>query len=218
MQSNQVNPPVTPDIDEMGRDLRILERATTMAEVARVVENVRAANGDGLRFQKCFASTTQIAWHYTKGTSFIDIMAYGSLMPGVPAFGKKPVLWFSLDQEWEPTSQVIEVPVFGLPRPLGKAMTHDGYCGLFRFGIPVGNLQTWREGRKLAKFKKQTIDILEDFAVRHGADTNLWMVATAGICVGDLMIEYWDGTRWNCIQDPSAGGAHVWLANMKRAA
>lgn len=218
MKSNTVSTFPTPYVDEMGRDYRILDRATTMAEVARLIESVRAANADGLKLQKCFASSTQIAWHYTKGTSFIDIIAVGKLMLQETVFSKVPVAWFSLDQEWELTGQVTEIPDDGLPRSLGKSMTHNAYCGLFRFGTPAGSLKAWREGKKLLKFKKATIDIYEDYATRHGADTNLWMVAFEEICVDDLMIEYWDGVRWNCIQDPSAGSSHVWLANTKGVA
>jgi hypothetical protein len=48
----------------------------------------------------------EIAWHYTTLQKAHSIEADGKLRPattGVPA-NEKPILWFSLAQEWEPTA------------------------------------------------------------------------------------------------------------------
>lgn len=64
----------------------------------------------------------QLAWHYTTGEKFIEIVDSGFLLPTANyiASPELPVLWFSRNQKWEPTSRKMVMESDGTFRQLSK--------------------------------------------------------------------------------------------------
>lgn len=77
---------------------------------------------NSVRGKKSQGSSDQIAWHYTTGVNFIKIVESGFLLPTDACInlGELPVLWFSLNQHWEPTSRKAMITEDGRFRSLTK--------------------------------------------------------------------------------------------------
>ena len=63
-----------------------------------------------------------LLWHYTTGQGFIGVIDAGVIRPATArvAADERPIVWFSSNQEWEPTSTKIYVAHDGQARRLSK--------------------------------------------------------------------------------------------------
>jgi hypothetical protein len=161
-----------------------------------------------------------VAWHYTTGENFIKIADSGVLLPtdAYIAPGEFPILWFSLNQIWEPTSRKA---IFNEERKLvsfTKAQTERLGRGLARFGFPSALLTPWNSLWKLANISRKKAKALEIVGCREGAIPAHWMGCLHEIAVNDLRIEILDENKWVCVQEPSAADSFPWREAMKEAA
>lgn len=188
--------------------------------VADRFRRVAEQNHESLQLQKCYATSISTAWHYTIGAHFLSIMDSGILLPYDPkkTLSEYPVLWFSLNQEWEPTACKGAVKRGGKYATLSKYATRELGCGPARFGFPTALLRNWAQLRKAAKFKTRHSNALEKVGYDQDTIPAQWMGSLQKIAVSDLMIEFWDGQKWNCIQDPSTGDSWAWRTVMQEAA
>ena len=84
-----------------------------------------------------------LAWHYTTGEKFKAIVTSGYLKPtGILVKPpERPVLWFSLNQQFEPTARKAAIEG-GAYRVLSVEETGRHCGGLVRFGLSPRKLLT----------------------------------------------------------------------------
>ena len=119
---------------------------------------------------------TLIAWHYTTGEKFSRIIADGFLRPstiGVVA-PEKPILWFSVNQTWEPTATKPLGRPDGSIQLLTMEECRDYGGGLCRFGIDSKSLIRWPELGKKAKIAPTLARGLCETAKTQGANPLDW--------------------------------------------
>jgi hypothetical protein len=140
-----------------------------------------------------------MAWHYTNGDSYVDIIKSGVLSLATIGIseGEKPVLWFTINQEWEPT-------VNGTTSDDGVSWhrntmqeTKENYDGLYRFGISSLNLIPWVELVKVANIPHRVKKALEKTAIKSGSNPFHWLGSLQPIDISDTFIETMDDTgKW----------------------
>jgi hypothetical protein len=140
---------------------------------------------------KSLAKSPTLAWHYTPGVHFSSIMRDGFIRGAtahVPE-NEKPVVWFSLDQFFEPTSKKLFQHDDGTLRKLSMEETHAAYEGLFRFGVPPKHLLSGDNLRRRANIQRESWNALVKSALRDGASPNLWYGSLDAVAVGSCVIE-----------------------------
>jgi len=145
----------------------------------------------------------QLAWHYTTGDHFKEIVESGLLMTtsaGCPD-NERPIVWFSMNQWFEPTATKM---VFENSRPRSLTMqeTKTFFNGLVRFGYPPLKLIPWHDLPKLAGITRHVKRGLEKAGRLQGATPHHWMGSFQAISVDDLVIEVMnDQNQWQRVQD-----------------
>jgi hypothetical protein len=137
------------------------------------------------------AKSPTLAWHYTPGVHFSRIMQYGFIRgstAGVPE-NEKPVVWFSLDQRFEPTAKKLLQQDDGTVQALSMEKTHAAYGGLFRFGVPPKHLMSGDNLRRRANIQRESWNALVKSALRDGASPNLWYGSLDAVAVASCVIE-----------------------------
>lgn len=145
----------------------------------------------------------KLAWHYTTGQKFAKIVETGRLLPTAVHIAKdeKPIIWFSLEQFWEPTAhkairqngQIIDLDMEG---------TYRECCGLVRFGVSHSRLIPWPRLAKVANIPAGIRRALASVGQRQGAIPEQW----CGIVGAELRleaveaIEVFDGEKWERVQ------------------
>lgn len=128
--------------------------------------------------------TNPTAWHYTTGHCAIQIVLSGLILPAtecVPA-REKPVVWFSLNQDWEPTAtKGIVDPLTGLRRnATTEEMAHLAN-GLYRFGVLPSCLMSWTDLKSKTRINRKTALALARVAYEMGGNANHWMGTTTAV-------------------------------------
>lgn len=131
----------------------------------------------------------QLAWHYTTGELFTEIMESGLLMTtsaGCPEH-ERPVLWFSMNQRWEPTANKAIIDDYGY-RGLTMQETKEYGRGLVRFGFPYTQLvpwiKLWKEAGMLPEHKRA----LEKTGRKQGANPYHWHGVFRDIPVSEILV------------------------------
>ena len=84
----------------------------------------------------------KIAWHYTTGQKFEQIAETGFILPasiGVKP-PERPIVWFSLNQNFELTARKGWCDVAGFVRTLSVQETREAGGGLVRLGLDASKL------------------------------------------------------------------------------
>jgi hypothetical protein len=166
----------------------------------------------------------QTAWHYTVGERFLTIEESGRLLPTDACIQphERPVLWFSRNQLWEPTSRKAAFDKNGKFKPLTKQETSELGCGLVRYGYPAARLIDWNELAKRANIFYSHVKLLEKRGREQGANPMDWMGSFSSIEVSELILESWDGKNWIRIRNRAQEEQHSqgvsFSAMMKEAA
>lgn len=130
------------------------------------------------------------AWHYTTGQNFLSITESGWLRPAtayvVPP--EKPVLWFSLNQQFEPTA-LKGLADNGVYRGATLEETYTIGGGLVRFGVSPHDLLGGERLRKRAHIDRRVWAGLAAVGIKAGADPALWMGTTTAIEASLTVIE-----------------------------
>jgi hypothetical protein len=151
-----------------------------------------------------------IAWHYTTGLKLPLIRESGCLRP-TDAYiepGERPVLWWSTNPYWEPTSAKVtgqsfkEVITSGNPRLACRRWmqeTAELGEGLYRFGLPVRELIRWPEIGKRAGIRAWMRNSLMKTGRLQGADPAQWYGTFDAVPIDGLLFQqlvdfrYWAG-------------------------
>lgn len=138
------------------------------------------------------------AWHYTTGERFLSIVECGFLLPATALITSKerPVVWFSLNQEWEPTANKMLRSPDGTLIFLDKEGTCKFGGGLVRFGYPLERTIRWPLLARKAKIPPTTRVGLELAARENGSNPNDWCGVLRPVPLDELTIEVLDGEKW----------------------
>lgn len=142
--------------------------------------------------------TSKLAWHYTTGTKFKQIVESGYLDPKKTATppNEKPILWFSKHQYFEPTAQkAVRLPN-GQIENLGMMGTYEMGGGLIRFGYPIAKLTEYKKLCRQAGVAMLDVLSLERVGVSQGAKPTDWMGTLKKIDIQDCIIEVLSGDAW----------------------
>lgn len=144
-----------------------------------------------------------IAWHYTTGIKFQQIVESGFLLPTSVYIepGESPILWFSLNQDFEPTAVKAKKMADGKIVRCSKEETSHLGKGLVRFGYPSNRLTPWSLLWKKANMQRKTSRLLEATGYKQGAIPSQWMGCLDAIPINALKIEVWDKGDWKCVQN-----------------
>jgi len=140
--------------------------------------------------------TIAIAWHYTIGLKLPLIYESGVLRPTDVYIEKHeiPVLWFSTNTYWEPTSAK---GLLDVARPLSMQENAEFGEGLYRFGMPASKLVRWPEIGKRAGIKAWIRNGLMRAGREQGAEPSQWYGTTKEIPIAGLLFQQLvDFRRW----------------------
>jgi hypothetical protein len=149
-----------------------------------------------------------IAWHYTVGLTLPLICESGVLRPTDALIGRdeRPVLWFSTNPFWEPTSAKMIARSMkeqlesedGLPfRTLSMYECAEGCDGLYRFGLPAAQLIKWPEVGKRAGISAPMRNAIIQAGHMQGANPSQWYGTFEEIPIDGLLLQQLvDFRRW----------------------
>lgn len=134
-----------------------------------------------------------LAWHYTTGQKFVQIVERGVLLPTARYVKppEKPILWFSLHPYWEPTANKLWVQDGGR-RTLTMRETFQRARGLVRFGCDVRDLLMGEALRRKAGMSASVWRGLAAEGRRQGAKPSDWCGTVAPVPIDDLVVEVMD--------------------------
>jgi hypothetical protein len=149
-------------------------------------------------------------WHYAAWARLPTIVESGILKcsnAGAP--NELPMLWFSANQQWEPTATKLMLSHTGkLIRLTFNEQVKEFGC--IRFGIDESDprIMNWKAACSAAGTPREMRRILEQVGKRQGANPDNWFASAINIPLSDLNFQVW-GDRWmnaTSIQDM----ADVW--------
>jgi len=150
-----------------------------------------------------------LAWHYTVGARLVAILESESLKPATAGIGagERPVVWFSLNQTFEPTAAkgIVDARTGERRTATIDEMEQIG-GGLFRFGIEPRKLLNHDRLRRAARINSETWRALVAAARRFGSDPNDWFGHVGAISIYELVLQRREDRIWvNVMNDEEAG-------------
>jgi hypothetical protein len=116
-------------------------------------------------------------WHYTTGQKLGLVLAGGRLQPAaadVPKAGR-PVVWFSTNQEWEPTANLLWQGPDGAVERLTRDQTYVLGGGLARIGVrPEVAPHDWNAYKQLSGIAAKLAKQMYDGAIKIHARPGQW--------------------------------------------
>ena len=140
----------------------------------------------------------KIAWHYTINKRAVLILKDGFIRPAtayVPA-DEIPIVWFSTNQNWEPTANKALINDSGHATSLTMQETIQVGGGGWRFGMPTEKLIYYRKAIQAANISAGTARGLEQAARDVGSNPTWWWGAIEPVNVSDCIVERLEGDTW----------------------
>lgn len=142
---------------------------------------------------------THFVWHYTTATHLPTIAQSSALIPTAQPFASAAakVLWFSRQQQWEPSAANIEWKrrdVFCHRARNDAGSSH----GLYRFGLPGsdGRLLPWPTVTRVAGIGVPEAMVMVANGIRAGANPTDWLGTLSAIPLAELRFQAWNGEKW----------------------
>ncbi|MEK7318490.1 MAG: hypothetical protein AAB280_05320 [Pseudomonadota bacterium] len=140
-------------------------------------------------------------WHYTVGTPLAAIARAGRLVPAAalmrePHLGKQEILWFSRNQQWDPSASKDD----GLGQArhtLTRGALHTRF-GLYRFGLSALDVRLvpWPTVTRVAEIDVPEAMTMVANGLRCGAAPTDWLGTLMPIPLSELRFEAWTGAIW----------------------
>ena len=156
------------------------------------------------RFQlsaKITVTTIDSVFHYAPWL-YLEMIVAGGFLKASSAGGaphETPMVWFSSNQQWEPTATKMSRP--GVKATIGSAAFKNQLanvgCVRFRFPRDDARLLQWREACKAAGISSTTRKLLEASGRRVGAEPEAWKAVAANVPLADLQLEIFGGNGWH---------------------
>lgn len=141
-----------------------------------------------------------LLWHYTTWQCFENIVDDGVIRPTTAwiADEERPIVWFSSNQEWEPTSTKIYVPHDGEARRLSKEELRVRGNGLVRFGVNRRTARLdWTAMKRLSGMSRDTARELKVIGRRLGSKPEWWFGSFDPVPRSEwVAIDVLDEGRW----------------------
>jgi len=116
---------------------------------------------------------------------------------------EEPVLWFSLNREWEQSACKMRKTPGGMQR-LTKDETKALCGGLVRFGYPARLLVPWPAIAAKAGISKDMLTALEKAGQIMGADPGEWLGHLGSMPISLFIIEIEQEGKWVRVATPDA--------------
>ena len=152
-----------------------------------------------------------MVWHYAPW-AYLPAMVESGILRGsnTGAAGEAPMLWFSANQQWEPTATKM------IRNSAGAAVSMTfkqqvQMVGCIRFGMAADDLLLldWKDACTFAGTPGESRRALERVGKKAGADPAHWFATAATIPLAELHFQVWlDG--WRDTTGPQ-DMATVWL-------
>jgi hypothetical protein len=116
-------------------------------------------------------------WHYTTGDHFLSIVTDGVIVPATAFIEahERPIVWFSANQEWEPTAVKLWQNSDGTLCSLTREQTQEKGHGLARFGVPETVApHSWPTLKRLSRMRPKKAKKLAIAALAAGSDPLQW--------------------------------------------
>ncbi|MCF7979671.1 MAG: hypothetical protein K9L82_17015 [Chromatiaceae bacterium] len=151
-----------------------------------------------------------LVWHYTTGEKFLRIVEDGALMPSTIAVQppEKPILWFSMAQDWEITASKFYLDEQGQRHKGNRETTRAQGRGLVRFGINPDRLHPWPKIARKARMDQRLVQGLERAATKDGANPRDWLGTTKAILLDQIArIEVEENGAWVTVKTDQEAAA-----------
>ena len=127
-------------------------------------------------------------------------MESGVILPAtakVPA-GERPIVWFSSNQEWEPTSTKLYVTNKGSVRRLSKDELEKRGNGLVRFGVTRRTAKLdWTAIKRFSGMSPGTTRDLKVKGRRLGSKPESWFGSFDAVQRSEwVAVEVWNAGQW----------------------
>jgi len=132
-------------------------------------------------------------WHYAPWAHLPAIVESGKLKCGnAGAAGELPMLWFSANQQWEPTATKMLTNKAGAMFSLTFKQQAE-FFGCIRFGLAVADprLLKWKDACTAAGTPREVRRKLEKMGKKIGGDPAHWFASAAIIPLSELHFQVW---------------------------
>lgn len=133
-----------------------------------------------------------VVWHYAPWEFLPEIVSTGFLRASnAGAIHEVPMLWFSANQQWEPTATKVVQSHQGLIRLTSEEQATRFGC--IRFGLPANDprLLSWREACRVAQTSRQHRRGMERLGEKLGARSADWFAAASNVDLSELRFQVW---------------------------
>jgi hypothetical protein len=141
-----------------------------------------------------------LVWHYTVVERLNVILADGVLRPVAMGAlkGVKPVVWFTSNQDWEPTANRLWQSPTGSWTRLGKDQTIVLFGGLARIGVaPATAPLDWKGYKEHSGIPPKAANTIYNEAVSVGARPGQWSATFDSVPREKwLAVEVWQDEQW----------------------
>ena len=140
-----------------------------------------------------------ILWHYTKGFHFPEILKSGIIKPAtlyIPY--RKPIVWFTANQYWEPTVNVLRRYPSGKDEWGTMQESNRVYGGLYRIGVlPETVPHDFRALKRLSGMPAKFATGLYVSAREQGSNPNEWRGTFKPVPMKKwVAVQRFDGSQW----------------------
>jgi hypothetical protein len=148
----------------------------------------------------CSTAANNTKWHYTTGNRLRAIFTDGVIKPAtafVP-MSERPVVWFSTNEEWEPTANKLGRDQNGSPAPLDRDGTAELYGGLARIAVADETAPfDWDALKRRSGMSNLTARGLRRAAISSGSRPGDWWGTFDPVPRDQwVAIEVWHEGRW----------------------
>lgn len=153
----------------------------------------------------------KMVWHYAPWAYLPAIVESGVLRgSNAGADGEHPMLWFSANQQCEPTA-VKMMHMQGKLVQLTFEQQVNAF-GFVRFGLPDSDcrLLNWKESCTFAGTPRETRRTLEKVGKGRGGNPAHWFAVSSEICLKELCFQVWINEQWNPTSGEIEEYVEVW--------
>ncbi|WP_396623199.1 hypothetical protein [Marinobacter sp. W-8] len=136
-------------------------------------------------------------YHYTSQAQHLpQILDSGALIGRADFENEKPLVWFSLNPNWEPTATK-PVREHGVLTQLTPSEYRRRF-GMARLSLPADDprLMDWRAACKYAGIPTRDRKAMEAVGKQAGGNPKHWFAAPGPISLSELKVEILDGKAW----------------------
>lgn len=134
----------------------------------------------------------QLVWHYAPWQYSSQMVSVGFLKTSnAGANGEHALLWFSANQQWEPTATKLVQNRHGLVRLTFEQQAAQFGC--IRLGLPADDprLLDWRDACRAAKTSREYRRRMEKAGGKLGAKLDDWCATFIDVPLADLLFQVW---------------------------